>query len=159
MASDLHGIINWLKGWFYDKAEVDNLIAQSGGAIVDDALDGTSTNPVQNKVILTALNNKASSTHTHDGWESKTCGIGSLYVNTDLKLAQWNYNASTNIPSANTERNLGSFSSTYAPPSNIYQTAHTTNPARFVIHTDGKIGVISTSSGTSTLSATIMWRY
>lgn len=32
---------------------------------VDSALSGTSTNPVQNKVINTALNGKASSTHTH----------------------------------------------------------------------------------------------
>ena len=85
------GIVTWLKGWFYDKDEIttkenalqtqiNNKASQSdlntlsstvsgkldaSDYVVDSALSSSSTNPVQNKVINTALNNKANSTHTH----------------------------------------------------------------------------------------------
>ena len=43
-----------------------NISIQGGGTVtVDDSLSTTSTNPVQNKVITGALNEKANSSHTH----------------------------------------------------------------------------------------------
>ncbi len=57
---------------YYTESEIDtklaNLVISGGGTInivVDDELDSTSTNALQNKVITTALNNKADSNHTH----------------------------------------------------------------------------------------------
>lgn len=87
----ISGIVTWLKGWFYDKDEIttkenalqtqiNNKASQSdlntlssnvankldaSDYVVDSALSDGSTNPVQNKVINTALNNKANSTHSH----------------------------------------------------------------------------------------------
>lgn len=43
---------------------VENLSFGSS-VVVDSELSDTSTNPVQNKVITTALNDKAASEHTH----------------------------------------------------------------------------------------------
>ena len=85
------GIVTWLKGWFYDKDEIttkenalqtqiNNKASQSdlntlsstvsgkldaSDYVVDSALSSSSTNPVQNKVINTALSGKANSTHSH----------------------------------------------------------------------------------------------
>lgn len=85
------GIVTWLKGWFYDKDEIttkenalqtqiNNKASQSdlnalsstvsgkldaSAYVVDSALSSSSENPVQNKVINTALSNKANSTHSH----------------------------------------------------------------------------------------------
>ena len=85
------GIVTWLKGWFYTKDEIttkenalqtqiNNKASQSdlntlsstvsgkldaSDYVVDSALSDSSTNPVQNKAINTALNNKANSTHSH----------------------------------------------------------------------------------------------
>lgn len=80
------GIVTWLKGWFYTKdeittkenalqAQINNKASQSdlntlsstvsgkldaSDYVVDSALSSSSTNPVQNKVINTALSSKAS---------------------------------------------------------------------------------------------------
>ena len=49
------------------KSHVDAKASTSayGHVVVDDAINGTSTNPVQNKAISTALNGKATADHTH----------------------------------------------------------------------------------------------
>ena len=44
----------------------DNVEKGANKTTVDSALSSTSTNPVQNKVINTALSGKANSSHTHD---------------------------------------------------------------------------------------------
>lgn len=51
----------------YTKSEVDDLIENIDipTITIDSALSSTSTNPVQNKVINTALSGKANSSHTH----------------------------------------------------------------------------------------------
>ena len=85
------GIVTWLKGWFYDKDEIttkenalqtqiNNKASQSdlntlsstvsgkldaSDYVVDSALSNSSTNPVQNKVVNTALSGKANSNHNH----------------------------------------------------------------------------------------------
>ena len=56
------------------KGYVDSKVASSGGVTVDDAMSGTSTNPVQNKVVKAALDGKASTavaTQTANGLMSK----------------------------------------------------------------------------------------
>ena len=48
-----------------DKSKLDGIATGANKTTVDSALSSTSTNPVQNKVINTALSGKADSSHTH----------------------------------------------------------------------------------------------
>ena len=49
-----------------DKTKLDTIENGATKTIIDSSLSSTSTNPVQNKAINAALNNKANSSHTHD---------------------------------------------------------------------------------------------
>ncbi len=49
-----------------DKEKLDNIEEGANKIIVDSSLSSTSVNPVQNKVVYSALLGKASSSHTHD---------------------------------------------------------------------------------------------
>ena len=49
-----------------DKSKLDGIASGANKTIVDTALSSTSTNPVQNKVINSALAGKAASSHNHD---------------------------------------------------------------------------------------------
>lgn len=51
---------------------------------IDSALSSTSTNPVRNSVITTALNNKAASTHSHDAATTSAAGFMSAADKTKL---------------------------------------------------------------------------
>lgn len=48
-----------------DKQKLDGIAAGANKTVVDSAMSPTSTNPVQNKVVNSALSGKANSTHTH----------------------------------------------------------------------------------------------
>lgn len=48
-----------------DKTKLDGIATGANKTVVDSALSSTSTNPVQNKVVNTALAGKADSGHTH----------------------------------------------------------------------------------------------
>ena len=48
-----------------DKTKLDGIASGANKTTVDSALSSTSTNPVQNKVINSALSGKAASSHTH----------------------------------------------------------------------------------------------
>lgn len=48
-----------------DKAKLDGIQEESNKTIIDSELSDTSTNPVQNKVINNALNNKSDTDHSH----------------------------------------------------------------------------------------------
>lgn len=49
-----------------DKAKLDNVAEGSNHVTVDSTLSANSTNPVQNKVIKSALDSKSNTGHTHD---------------------------------------------------------------------------------------------
>lgn len=49
-----------------DKSKLDGIATGANKTVVDSSLSSTSTNPVQNKVINTALAEKAESSHTHN---------------------------------------------------------------------------------------------
>lgn len=49
-----------------EKSKLDGIAAGANKTTVDSALSSTSTNPVQNKVINTALSGKANTNHSHD---------------------------------------------------------------------------------------------
>lgn len=72
------GLTNYYKKTeTYTKTEVDGLIPAA--IIVDSAISTTSTNPVQNKIITEALNNKIQVTTTDPG-EGSTLATGVLLV-------------------------------------------------------------------------------
>lgn len=57
-----------------DKTKLDGIATGATKITVDTALSSTSTNPVQNKVINTALAGKAPSSHTHNYAGSSSAG-------------------------------------------------------------------------------------
>ena len=61
-----------------DKIKLDGIESGANKIIVDTALSSTSTNPVQNKIINTALSNKAASSHTHPQYSNAVyiCSTG-----------------------------------------------------------------------------------
>ena len=48
-----------------DKSKLDGIAIEANKTVVDSSLSGSSTNPVQNKVVNSALNGKANSSHSH----------------------------------------------------------------------------------------------
>lgn len=74
-----------------DKKKLDGIAAEANKTIVDTTMSSTSTNPVQNKVINTALSGKANSSHTHKASDitSGTLGLtqGGTGSSTSLKDA------------------------------------------------------------------------
>lgn len=52
-----------------DKIKLDGIDDGANKTVVDSSLSSSSTNPVQNKIINSALNGKANSSHTHMGRE------------------------------------------------------------------------------------------
>lgn len=57
-----------------DKTKLDGIATGANKTTVDSALSSTSTNPVQNKVINSALAGKAASSHTHSDYFSVNGG-------------------------------------------------------------------------------------
>lgn len=112
------GIVTWLKGWFYDKDEIttkenalqtqiNNKASQSdlnslsstvsgkldaSDYVVDSALSSSSNNPVQNKVINTALSGKANSTHSHNATDV-TEATALSHIGTSANASQHDVNS------------------------------------------------------------------
>lgn len=49
-----------------DKSKLDGIATEANKTVVDSSLSSSSTNPVQNKVVNSALNGKANVSHTHN---------------------------------------------------------------------------------------------
>lgn len=58
-----------------DKAKLDGIASGANKTTVDTALSTSSTNPVRNSVVTTALNGKASTSHTHSAATTSTAGF------------------------------------------------------------------------------------
>lgn len=67
-----------------DKAKLDGIATGATKVTVDSSLSSTSTNPVQNKVINTALAGKAASGHGHDAATTSAAGFMSADDKTKL---------------------------------------------------------------------------
>lgn len=48
-----------------DKSKLDGIATEANKTVVDSSLSSSSTNPVQNKVVTSALSGKANSSHSH----------------------------------------------------------------------------------------------
>ena len=103
-----------------DKAKLDSVAAGSNHVTVDAELSTTSTNPVQNKVIKSALDGKSNSSHTHDDryyTESE--------INTKL-------NAKANSSHTHTKAQITDFP-TSMPASDVYSWAKQSSKPSYTI--------------------------
>lgn len=103
-----------------DKAKLDGVAAGSNHVTVDAELSTTSTNPVQNKVIKSALDGKSNTGHTHDDryyTESE--------INTKL-------NAKANSSHTHTKSQITDFP-TSMPASDVYSWAKQSNKPSYTI--------------------------
>ena len=58
-----------------DKSKLDGIATEANKTVVDSSLSSSSTNPVQNKVVNSALNGKANVNHSHDSASSSANGF------------------------------------------------------------------------------------
>ena len=72
-----------------DKSKLDGIATEANKTVVDSSLSSSSTNPVQNKVVNSALNGKANSSHTHN-----ISNVTGLSTSLDGKMSN-NYSEST----------------------------------------------------------------
>lgn len=119
-----------------DKAKLDGVSAGSNHVTVDAELSTTSTNPVQNKVIKSALDGKSNTGHTHDDryyTESE--------INTKL-------NAKANSSHTHTKAQITDFP-TSMPASDVYAWAKAASKPSYTI------GEVSGNLAASRISGTI----
>lgn len=119
-----------------DKAKLDGVAAGSNHVTVDAELSADSTNPVQNKVIKSALNGKSNTGHTHDDryyTESE--------INTKL-------NAKANSSHTHTKTQITDFP-TSMPASDVYAWAKAASKPSYTI------GEVSGNLAASRISGTI----
>lgn len=119
-----------------DKTKLDGIAAGSNHVIVDAELSADSTNPVQNKVIKSALDGKSNTGHTHDDryyTESE--------INTKL-------NAKANSSHTHTKSQITDFP-TSMPASDVYSWAKAASKPSYTI------GEVSGNLPASRISGTI----
>lgn len=119
-----------------DKTKLDGIAAGSNHVTVDSTLSADSTNPVQNKVIKSALDGKSNTGHTHDDryyTESE--------INTKL-------NAKANSNHTHTKTQITDFP-TSMPASDVYAWAKAANKPSYTL------GEVSGSLDVSRLSGVI----
>lgn len=119
-----------------DKAKLDGVATGANKTIVDSALSTTSTNPVQNKVINTALSGKANSSHAHtldNVSETTTKKIMTAAERTKLsgiaeganKYTHPSSHAASMITGLATVATSGKYSDLSGKPTSMTPTAHT----------------------------------
>lgn len=119
-----------------DKAKLDGIATGANKTVVDSALSTTSTNPVQNKVINTALSGKANSSHTHtldNVSETTTKKIMTAAERTKLsgiaeganKYTHPASHAASMITGLSTVATSGKYSDLSGKPTSMTPTAHT----------------------------------
>lgn len=119
-----------------DKAKLDGIATGANKTVVDSAMSATSTNPVQNKVINTALSGKANSSHTHtldDVSETTTKKIMTATERTKLSGIAEGANKYTHpashdvsmITGLSTVATSGKYSDLSGKPTTMTPTAHT----------------------------------
>lgn len=119
-----------------DKTKLDGVAAGSNHVTVDATLSADSTNPVQNKVIKTALDGKSNTGHTHDD---------RYYTETEMntKLA-----AKANSSHTHTKSQITDFP-TSMPASDVYSWAKQSSKPSYTI------GEVSGNLPASRISGTI----
>lgn len=122
---------------------------------VDSALSSASSNPVQNSVLKTALDGKASSSHTHDdryyteseinndlGWKQLTLsnmGACKLYYNKYLCNLRLDGSYNLNTAGAFTKLFTGSIPSSHRPKVNVTVPNDGTMSIKLKVNTGGEL--------------------
>lgn len=104
-----------------DKSKLDGIASGANKTTVDSALSSTSTNPVQNKVINSALAGKAAASHSHD------------------------YAASSHT---HTPSSIGAAAASHTHSYAATNHTHSDYAASSHTHTAANVGALSTSGGT-----------
>lgn len=119
-----------------DKAKLDGVSAGSNHVTVDAELSTTSTNPVQNKVIKSALDGKSNTGHTHDD---------RYYTESEINIK---LNAKANSSHTHTKTQITDFP-TSMPASDVYAWAKAASKPSYTI------GEVSGNLAASRISGTI----
>ena len=126
---------------------------------IDSSLSTSSTNPLQNKVVTNALNDKSNTNHTHS-WITQSLGsYGTLYVNETLRLVIFHYSRSYNYPSASDMTlETGIIPSDYRPSKSV--PCGTASPyVAGRVTSDGSLRVVPTIAGTLGTTVQAIWVY
>ena len=119
-----------------DKTKLDGIAAGSNHVTVDAELSTTSTNPVQNKVIKSALDGKSNTGHTHDD---------RYYTESEINIK---LNAKANSSHTHTKAQITDFP-TSMPASDVYAWAKAASKPSYTI------GEVSGNLPASRISGTI----
>ena len=119
-----------------DKAKLDGVAAGSNHVTVDAELSTTSTNPVQNKVIKSALDGKSNTGHTHDD---------RYYTETEINAK---LNGKSNTGHKHVKADITDFP-TSMPASDVYAWAKAASKPSYTI------GEVSGNLSASRISGTI----
>lgn len=119
-----------------DKAKLDGIFAGSNYGTVDAELSTTSTNPVQNKVIKSALDGKSNTGHTHDD---------RYYTETEINTK---LNGKSNTGHKHVKADITDFP-TSMPASDVYAWAKAASKPSYTI------GEVSGNLSASRISGTI----
>lgn len=151
------------------------LDAKLNTSSVDSSLSATSKNPVQNKVIKSALDNKANSStvsslkstvdgkapssHNHSTWTKVNINDYSyLYYNSQLKLVFFRYyKNSYKFTGTDTTTKIATIPSAYRPRISTPITCYSPHVGAFVYNDTGVVNCFSDYAGTHQISIAGMW--
>lgn len=123
-----------------DKAKLDGVAAGSNHVTVDAELSTTSTNPVQNKVIKSALDGKSNTGHTHDD---------RYYTETEINTK---LNGKSNTGHKHVKADITDFP-TSMPASDVYAWAKASSkPSYSWSEISGRPSIPSVGNGTVTIT-------
>lgn len=106
-----------------DKTKLNNISEGANKTTVDSSLSTTSTNPVQNKIINTALTKKSNTGHTHGVSLGKTSLASNFFCTEfgNIAIISW-WSTSLNVSTANSWQTLHTL-----PVTNLGKCVWTTN--------------------------------
>lgn len=150
------------------------LSAKLNSSSIDSSLSASSTNPVQNKIVKTALdskadnstianlqsiiNGKANSSHNHQGWTYlKVNDYCTLYHNDQLKLVFCRYYRSTYSFSSTDPVKLATIPSSYRPRLPTVLACYSPYVGGHVDGNTGQVNFFTTSKGKHQINASAMW--
>lgn len=140
-----------------DKSKLDGIATEANKTVVDSSLSSSSTNPVQNKVVTSALDGKANSSHTHTASQISDLTVSTHALANGAKLYKygkivmcvlfnvafsgktaytWN-DLFTNIPS--TYQPIGGTNPIYAHSSEIMLSVHGSSIQIYPHKTSGSV--------------------
>lgn len=116
-----------------DKTKLDGIATGANKTTVDSALSSTSTNPVQNKVINSALAGKAATSHNHDTVYSNKA----LQITSDTGSFKYSYKTDDGVNVLTAIKSLASGVFTVYSQAGVAGNPKTTEAWRMLVHKTG----------------------